>query len=71
MSNWFLTTIATAVLTFGCCSCGSNGYSDEAVEPTEAELDDIDQAAKEAAEKITPESAEAEFEKLKKEMGGK
>ena len=62
-----------ALLTmFGLAGCGSGATDETATtEPTPSELDDIDEAAERAAEQITEESADVEFEKLKAEMSKK
>lgn len=59
-------------MAFGLVACGSSASNDTVTpEPTPAELDAIDEAAERAADQITSESADAEFEKLKAEMGSK
>jgi hypothetical protein len=73
MKRVLLTLLLGAGTLLGLESCGSNATdgAGSAPEPTTAELDAIDAAAQQAAEQITPESAEAEFERLKAEIGHK
>jgi len=53
-------------------SCGESADARiQTVTPSKAELDEIDAAAGAAVERITPETAEQELEKLRAELYGK
>ena len=70
MRTRILVAVATGALTLAACSPteAENTTSRESPANTEAALDEIEQAANEAAAGINAQNADAELEKLKAEM---